>query len=179
MSTRPIQYASMLILLSATAVWAQSPPAAGPTSTVPPAPPRARGPASALAVEAVQTTLASCLKDGYKGTAVVVDSAGALVAMISADGAAERTQPVALSKTAIAIKYNVSSTDIVARAKTDPALDAELRADPKIGNPRPGGLLLKVGNDTIGAIAFSGAPGGALDEACAKAGLDKIKDRLR
>jgi uncharacterized protein GlcG (DUF336 family) len=37
---------------------------------------------------------------------------------------------------------------------------------------------INVGDDTIGAIAAAGAPGGDKDEACAIAGLDKIKDRL-
>jgi uncharacterized protein GlcG (DUF336 family) len=40
-------------------------------------------------------------------------------------------------------------------------------------------LLLKVGADTIGAIAVSGAPGGDKDEVCAKAAVDKVKDRLK
>ena len=42
-----------------------------------------------------------------------------------------------------------------------------------------GGLPIKVGNDTIGAIAVSGAPGWDMDEACAKAGLDKVADKLK
>jgi uncharacterized protein GlcG (DUF336 family) len=37
---------------------------------------------------------------------------------------------------------------------------------------------IKVGDDTIGGIATAGAPGGDKDEACAVAGLNKIKDRL-
>jgi uncharacterized protein GlcG (DUF336 family) len=37
---------------------------------------------------------------------------------------------------------------------------------------------IKVGNQTIGAIGVSGAPGGDKDEACADAGLAKISDRL-
>jgi Haem-degrading len=43
---------------------------------------------------------------------------------------------------------------------------------------RQGGIPIKVGNDTIGAIGASGAPGGDKDEACAAAGLAKISDRL-
>jgi uncharacterized protein GlcG (DUF336 family) len=39
--------------------------------------------------------------------------------------------------------------------------------------PVQGALPIKVGNDTIGAIGVSGAPGGDKDEACAKAGVDK------
>jgi uncharacterized protein GlcG (DUF336 family) len=41
-----------------------------------------------------------------------------------------------------------------------------------------GGVPIKVGNETIGAIGVSGAPGGDKDEACANAGLAKISDRL-
>jgi uncharacterized protein GlcG (DUF336 family) len=66
----------------------------------------------------------------------------------------------------------------------DPAFKAKIEAD-KTLFPRPGGLLLMVGNDMIGAIGFSGAsrlngvPGGVRDEACAKAGLEKVKARLQ
>jgi uncharacterized protein GlcG (DUF336 family) len=42
-----------------------------------------------------------------------------------------------------------------------------------------GGVPIKLGDETIGAIGASGAPGGKLDDACARAGLDKIKDRLQ
>jgi len=41
-----------------------------------------------------------------------------------------------------------------------------------------GGLPIKAGNETIGAIGVSSAPGGDKDEACANAGLVKISDRL-
>ena len=39
-------------------------------------------------------------------------------------------------------------------------------------------MPIKVGNDTIGGIAVAGAPGGDKDEACARAGLGKVKDQL-
>ena len=42
-----------------------------------------------------------------------------------------------------------------------------------------GGVPIKVGDETIGAVGASGAPGGKLDDACARAGIDKIKDRLQ
>jgi uncharacterized protein GlcG (DUF336 family) len=41
-----------------------------------------------------------------------------------------------------------------------------------------GGLRIKVGSEAIAAIGVGGAPGGNLDEACAKAGIDKISGRL-
>ena len=42
-----------------------------------------------------------------------------------------------------------------------------------------GGLPIKIGDEVVGAIGAGGAPGGDKDEACAKAGLDKIADRLK
>jgi uncharacterized protein GlcG (DUF336 family) len=42
-----------------------------------------------------------------------------------------------------------------------------------------GGLPIKVGDETVAGIGVSGAPGGEKDEACAEAGLAKIRDRLQ
>jgi uncharacterized protein GlcG (DUF336 family) len=42
-----------------------------------------------------------------------------------------------------------------------------------------GALVIRVGDEAVGAIGVGGAPGGDLDEACAKAGLDKISARLK
>jgi uncharacterized protein GlcG (DUF336 family) len=42
-----------------------------------------------------------------------------------------------------------------------------------------GALPIMVGNDVIGAIGISGAPGGDKDEACAKAALDKVAGDLK
>ena len=42
-----------------------------------------------------------------------------------------------------------------------------------------GALPIHAGEDVIGAIGVSGAPGGEKDEACAKAGIDKVADGLK
>jgi len=42
-----------------------------------------------------------------------------------------------------------------------------------------GGVPVKVGTETIGAIGVGGAPGGHLDEQCAMAALEKAKDLLK
>ena len=41
-----------------------------------------------------------------------------------------------------------------------------------------GGLVIEAGGTVLGGIGVSGAPGGDKDEACAKAGLDAIRDRI-
>ena len=42
-----------------------------------------------------------------------------------------------------------------------------------------GGVPIKVGNEVIGAVGVSGAPGGEKDEACANAGIAKVADSLK
>jgi len=42
-----------------------------------------------------------------------------------------------------------------------------------------GGVVIKLGDEVIGSIGAAGAPGGKLDDGCAKAGLEKIRDRLK
>lgn len=41
-----------------------------------------------------------------------------------------------------------------------------------------GGLIVESGGLLVGALGVSGAPGGDADEACAKAGIDAIRDKL-
>jgi uncharacterized protein GlcG (DUF336 family) len=42
-----------------------------------------------------------------------------------------------------------------------------------------GGVPIKAGNDVIGAVGVGGAPGGHLDEQCAMAAIDKVKELLK
>ena len=46
--------------------------------------------------------------------------------------------------------------------------------------PLGGGVPIMIGEDAVGAIGLSGAPGGQpKEEACAKAGIAKVADQLR
>jgi uncharacterized protein GlcG (DUF336 family) len=48
-----------------------------------------------------------------------------------------------------------------------------------VTNVARGALPIKVGDEVIGAAGASGAPGGEKDEACVKAGIDKVADQLK
>ena len=41
-----------------------------------------------------------------------------------------------------------------------------------------GGLVIESGGTLVGAVGVAGAPGGDRKEACAKAGLDAIREKL-
>ena len=42
-----------------------------------------------------------------------------------------------------------------------------------------GGVPIKAGGTTIGAVGVSGAPGGDKDDVCAIAGIAKVADQLK
>jgi uncharacterized protein GlcG (DUF336 family) len=144
--------------------------------------PPARGVEMGLALEAAQAAVSTCLSQGVKGAAAVLDSAGVLRILVSADGASTNASVLSPKKGIAAIQMGKSSAEIQAEAEKDAALKAKLEADKNIF-PRAGALLIKAGNDVVGAIAFGGANaqqgGGTHDEACAKAGLDKIQARVK
>ena len=68
------------------------------------------------------------------------------------------------------------SGDLVKRLKENPQLSQIYLTNVIAAQ---GALPIKIGNDTIGAAGVSGAPGGDKDEACVKAGLDKVADQLK
>jgi uncharacterized protein GlcG (DUF336 family) len=65
---------------------------------------------------------------------------------------------------------------MVQRVKDNPTLGL-IHLNNVIANQ--GALPIKIGEETIGAVGASGAPGGEKDEACAKAGIDKVADQLK
>ena len=145
-------------------------------------PPPARGLDTALAVEAAQTAVNTCLEEGVKGSAAVVDSAGVLRVLVSANGSSKNSAELSPKKAILANEMKKPTSEILSEMDKDPALKAKLEADKNIF-PRPGAVPIMAGNDVIGAIGFGGANGaqggGAKDEACAKAGLEKIKARVK
>jgi uncharacterized protein GlcG (DUF336 family) len=128
-----------------------------------------------VAESIAQGAMAKCRADGYKVTVLVVDAMNAPKAMIRDDGAAPSTAEVARMKATSTMLYNRPS---------GPA------TPPPAGQPNPpatipgtinaqGAVPIKVGEQTIGAVAVSGAPGGDKDAACANAGISKVADKLK
>lgn len=141
-------------------------------------PPPARGPAMALAVEAAQTAIATCAANGYKVSAVIVDSAGDTRVSLTADGASSMTAGFATRKAYTANAMKEPSAQVGEQAKTDTALADRIKADPKMIT-WAGAQPLVVGGAVIGAIGVGGAPGGDKDDICTSAAIARIKDRLK
>jgi uncharacterized protein GlcG (DUF336 family) len=132
---------------------------------------------AALAVEAANETVAACAKQGYHETARVVDADGVIVATMRGDVVGAHSLASALDKAYTAASFRNDSLALAERAKGEDSI-APLAKLPHVmffG----GGVVIKLGDETIGAIGAAGAPGGKLDDACARAGLEKIRDRLQ
>lgn len=131
-----------------------------------------------LANAAAAAVVAACAKQNYTETAVVVDADGVRIALLRGDGAGAHTLDSAYYKAYTAASFKADSTAVVERAKTNPTLMTLLTKLPNVV-AAGGGLVIKTGNETIGAIGAAGAPGFDLDDACAKAGLDTIMAGLK
>jgi uncharacterized protein GlcG (DUF336 family) len=117
-----------------------------------------------------QEALAKCRADGYKVTVTVVDGANMLKAFLRDDGSNN-----------VGIEVGRMKTNFVIGRPSAPPANAAPGAVPIAANTTyaQGGIPIKVGDQLIGAVSVSGAPGGERDAACANAGLAKVADRLK
>jgi uncharacterized protein GlcG (DUF336 family) len=130
-----------------------------------------------LAVEAAQAAIAACKAQGYGVSVVIVDRNGLPKVEIVRDGPRGVGPDVAMRKAYTAAMLRVSTGDYTKRVSQPGAFNPGMY-DSQLSTGQ-GGVPIKVGDDTIGGIAAAGAPGGDKDEACAIAGLTKIKDQLK
>lgn len=133
---------------------------------------RAKGPTLESSMAAARAAVDSCAASGHNVSALIVDSEGNPVVLLSGDGAGVRSQLIARTKTNTVIKYHMSSLAVAEKVRSDPKLAAEIAADPEIGMARGGGVPVIVNGEWLGAFAVSGAFGP--DEACVDAALAKV-----
>ena len=122
-----------------------------------------------------QEAMAKCRADGYKVTVLVVDGLNAPKALLRDDGATAATTEVAKMKATATMLYNRPSGPA---QPVPPGSVAPPATIPGTINAQ-GGVPIKIGDATIGAVAVSGAPGGDKDAACANAALAKVADKLK
>jgi uncharacterized protein GlcG (DUF336 family) len=126
-----------------------------------------------IALEAVN----ACSANGYAVAATVVDRAGTVRAVLRADNAGPHTLASSERKAWTSASAKNTTQAMMQGTQQNPA-GANLVYLPGfllLG----GGVPIKVGNDTLGAVGVGGAPGGQLDEQCAMAALEKVKEQLK
>jgi len=129
----------------------------------------------AMAVMIAQGALDDCKARGYPVSVVVVDRDGETVVMLRGDGAGPHTMENARRKAYTALTFKMTSEDFAKALETNPVRRQQATLPGVIGIP--GGVPVKIGNDTIAGIGLSGSPG--VDEPCVRAGLAKVQDQLK
>lgn len=129
-----------------------------------------------LALDLARAALGDCQKRGYQVAVAVVDRFGITQVMLRDRFAGAHTPATATGKAWTAASFRTGTTELNAISQPG-MMQAGLRNLPGvvvIG----GGLIVEAGGSLVGAIGVSGAPGGDADEACAKAGIGAVRDRL-
>ena len=130
-----------------------------------------------LANQIAAASVAACQANGYAVAATVVDRAGTVRAVQRADNAGPHTLGASQQKAFTSVSAKNSTLAMMEGAQKNPGA-ANLVHIPGfllLG----GGVPVKAGNEVIGAVGIGGAPGGHLDDQCALAALDKVKDLLK
>jgi uncharacterized protein GlcG (DUF336 family) len=129
-----------------------------------------------MAVTMATTAIQTCTAQGYRVSVHVVGRIGEVLVAMRGDNTGPHTMENSMRKALTSRGQRIPSGEFAERVAKTPNAGAL-----RLGNmiPARGALPIKVGDDTIGAIGVSGAPGGEKDEACAKAGLDKVAGELK
>ena len=132
------------------------------------------------ALEIATAALANCRTHGTPVTITVLDHAGRTKVVVRDDGANLHSSEHSLRKAYTALTYGMPSGAYGKRAASNPGSAGPLH----LANitTAAGGLPIRAGNTVIGAIGISGTPGdkggGATDEGCAKAGIERVAKGL-
>jgi uncharacterized protein GlcG (DUF336 family) len=132
---------------------------------------------AALAAQATSETVAACARQNYNETAVVLDADGTTIAVLRGDGAGIHTLDSAHDKAYTSVSFKNDTLALAERAKGENSI-APLAKLPHVMS-FGGGVVIKLGDEVIGSIGAAGAPGAKLDDDCAHAGLDRIREQLK
>jgi uncharacterized protein GlcG (DUF336 family) len=134
-----------------------------------------------LALEAAREAVRSCEASGYRVSAAVVDTSGVERAFLRGDQSTIHTRETAFKKAYTIVTLGPifgatatgALTERISKTPTGPALST-------VSNVilLAGGEAIRSVDETIAALGVGGAPGGALDEICAQAGVAKIQERV-
>jgi uncharacterized protein GlcG (DUF336 family) len=129
-----------------------------------------------LALTLARAALTDCQKHGYQVSVAVVDRSGITQVLLRDRFAGAHTVPTATGKAWTAVSFHTNTSDLVAATQAG-SPQAGVRSLPG-AIVIAGGVMVEAGGALVGAIGVSGAPGGENDEACAKAGIAAVRDKL-
>jgi len=128
------------------------------------------------ALEVANAALAACRADGQKVSVTVVDASGRPRVAIRDDGSAPHSAEHSFRKAYTALTYRMTSGEVGKRTESAKGANIGPQLLPNM-TTSPGGVPIRMGDATIGAVGVSGTPGkaggGEHDAKCAQAGIAK------
>ena len=129
-----------------------------------------------VALELARAALAACRERGFQVAVAVVDRFGVTQVVLRDRFAGAHTLPTAAGKAWTAVSFRTNTSELA--AMTQPGMpQAGVRSLPGVV-ALGGGMVVEAGGSLVGGVGVSGAPGGEADEACAKAGIEAVRDKL-
>jgi len=128
------------------------------------------------AVTIATVAMADCKAKGWPVSVAVVGRSGELLVHIRGDGTGPHTMDNSFRKAYTSRTFRSPSAGLAKRLKDDPLLPLIHLSNVVAA---AGALPITVGQDVLGAVGVSGAPGGDKDEVCAQAGIDKVAGQLK
>lgn len=129
-----------------------------------------------VALDLARASLAACRERGYQVAVAVVDRFGVTQVLLRDRFAGAHTVPTASGKAWTAVSFRTSTAEL--SAMSQPGMpQAALRSLPGVV-ALGGGLTIEASGSILGGVGVSGAPGGEADEACARAGIEAVRDKL-
>ena len=129
-----------------------------------------------MAKTIAEAAQAECRAKGYHTTVAVVDRAGQLLILMRDEKAGPHTIEMARRKAYTARVFRTPTAEF--QKKTGPESATAGQRDLTDILALSGGVPIKVGDETIGAVASAGSTLES-DDACAKAGIAKVADLLK
>jgi uncharacterized protein GlcG (DUF336 family) len=135
-----------------------------------------------VAIEAATAALDKCTRDGHHISVEVMNHNAMVLVTFHHELATIHSAYSAHAKAYTVLSYSYASGEttsaaIAQRITKSPADLARVQGIPGL-IMAPGAVLIQFGKQTVGAIGVGGSAGPVADEVCAKAGIEKIKDRL-
>lgn len=129
-----------------------------------------------VALDLARAALDECRKRGFQAAVAVVDRFGVAQVMLRDRFAGAHTPSTAAGKAWTAVSFRTNTTELV--AQTQPGMPQAGLRGLSGAVILGGGVTIEAGGSLVGAVGVSGAPGGDADDACAKAGIEAVRDKL-
>jgi len=128
------------------------------------------------ALAAAQAAMKKCRDSGWQVAVAVVDRSAVAQVMLRDRFAGPHTPRTASDKAWTAVSFRTATAEL-ARLTQPGQPQSGVRHLPRVV-ALGGGLTIESQGSIVGGIGVSGAPGGESDAACARAGIDAIRDRI-